>query len=232
MDKFIEIKNLSKNYGKVTALDEISLAIDQGAVVGILGPNGSGKSTLIKTMAGLVKADSGEIIIGGSALNSKSRGFIAYLSDEPYMYENFKVADIIKVYSDFFDDFDKDFMDRMVEYLYIDKKSKIKGLTKGDAAKLGICLNLARDAKLYLFDEPLDGVDPISAQKLIDIIIDKIDGEKTFVISTHQIGLFEKLFDQVIFLNNGEVYEQGSVRDIRNSQQIEIKNYYDRLYMG
>lgn len=232
MDKAIELKNISKTYNEKYALDDISLEIGKGRVVGILGPNGSGKSTLLKIMAGVVKANKGDVLVFGQKRNVESKNRIGFLPDSPYLHESLRVSEIIEVYSDFFDSFDKGLMEKYIDYIHLDKKAKISSLSKGDNSKLGLCLNLARKAEIYIFDEPLAGVDPTSQAKLINILIDMIDGDRTFIISTHEIDEFENLFDDVVFLNEGEVDLISSAEDLRDREQMDIKSYYDIRYVG
>ena len=232
MDKAIEIKNFTKKYDQVNALDDISLNIDLGKISGVLGPNGSGKTTLLKALAGLIRQDMGDIILDGQKISNIDKNKIAYLPDEKFLYANQSIKESSHMYGDFYDGFDRDFFDKILEYFYLNPKSNIKSLSKGDYKKLGLCLNLSRNADIYIFDEPLDGIDPISAAKIIDLIIEKAEDEKTFLISTHQIAQMENLFDQVIFLAEGRIHDFGSAREIRNQNQMDISDYYDEIYLG
>lgn len=232
MDSAIAIRNIRKTYKEKIALDNLSLDIKKGKVVGILGPNGSGKSTLLKIMAGIIKADKGDILVFGNKPSAKTRAQIGFLPDGPYLYETMKIKDIIDIYDSFYKGFDKDLMDRYLDYVYLDRDSKISGLSKGDNNKLGLCLNLARKADIYIFDEPLAGVDPTSHGKLINVLIDMIDGERTFILSTHEIENFEHLFDDVVFLNDGKIDIVTSAQDLRDEYTMDIKNYYDYKYVG
>ena len=232
MDKAIEIKNFTKKYEDLIAIDDITLSINLGNITGILGPNGSGKTTLLKALAGLIHPDNGEINLNEQKIANIDKNKIAYLPDEKFLYPNQSVKESRDMYADFYEEFDKELFDKILEFFYLNKKSKISSLSKGDYKKLGLCLNLARNAEIYIFDEPLDGLDPISAAKIIDLIIDKLENEKTFVISTHQIALTENLFDEVIFLSNGKVHDFGKAREIREQNQMDINDYYDEIYLG
>lgn len=232
MDKIVEIKNISKSYGKKKALDDLSLAIDKGSVVGVLGPNGSGKSTLLRIMSGFARADQGEVLLFDEEITGKSKARMAYVPDHDFLYENFKIGQMINLYHKFFTGFDKEHMLEILDHLGLDKNSKISSLSKGDLDKLGLSLSLVREADLYILDEPMEGIDRAGAQKILNLLIDKIDGDRTFIIATHKLDLFENLFDRVIFLNDGKLDSYDSVTNIIEKNQISVGEYYDRLNMG
>ena len=232
MDKVIEIKSFTKKYGDLSALDDISIKIRPGKITGLMGPNASGKTTFLKAIAGFIRPDSGEILFDDKKANLIDKNKIAYLPDEEFIYENQSIKEIKDVYVDFFADFDREMFDKILDYFHLASKTKIKSLSKGDYKKMGLALNLSRDADIFLFDEPLDGVDPISTAKVIDLIIDKIEKGKTFIISTHQIATIENLFDDVIFLSNGAIHDSGNANSIRNDNSMDLADYYDEIYLG
>lgn len=230
MDKIITIDNLTKKYKETLAIDDLSLEIEKGKVVGLLGPNGSGKSTLLKLIVGLLKKDSGKILIDGKSPGIETKSMISYLPDSYYLYEKLTVRETIDMYGDFYKDFDKNQSDKLLDYLSIPRDKMTKDLSKGLRERLLISLNLSRDADIFIMDEPVDGVDPVAKQAVIDMIIEKMAKDKTFIITTHQIGDLENLFEDIIFLDKGKVLMHKDAITIREENMMEISDYYKEVY--
>lgn len=230
MDKIITIDNLTKKYKDTLAIDDLSLEIEKGKVVGLLGPNGSGKSTLLKLIVGLLRKDSGKILIDGKSPGIETKSMISYLPDSYYLYEKLTVRETIDMYGDFYKDFDKNQSDKLLDYLSIPRDKMTKDLSKGLIERLLISLNLSRDADIFIMDEPVDGVDPVAKQAVIDMIIEKMGKGKTFIITTHQIGDLENLFEDIIFLDKGKVLMHKDSITIREENMMEISDYYKEVY--
>lgn len=230
MDKIITIENLTKKYKDTLAIDDLSLEIEKGKVVGLLGPNGSGKSTLLKLIVGLLRKDSGKILIDGKIPGIETKSMISYLPDSYYLYEKLTVRETIDMYGDFYEDFDKNQSDKLLDYLSIPRAKMTKDLSKGLRERLLISLNLSRDADIFIMDEPVDGVDPVAKQAVIDMIIEKMEKGKTFIITTHQIGDLENLFEDIIFLDKGKVLMHKDAIAIREENMMEISDYYKEVY--
>ncbi|MCI5971871.1 MAG: ABC transporter ATP-binding protein [Anaerococcus sp.] len=230
MDKIITINNLTKKYKDTLAIDDLSLEIEKGKVVGLLGPNGSGKSTLLKLIVGLLRKDSGKILIDGKSPGIETKSMISYLPDSYYLYEKLTVRETIDMYGDFYKDFDKNQSDKLLDYLSIPRDKMTKDLSKGLRERLLISLNLSRDADIFIMDEPVDGVDPVAKQAVIDMIIEKMEKGKTFIITTHQIGDLENLFEDIIFLDKGKVLMHKDAIAIREENKMEISDYYKEVY--
>lgn len=232
MDKIIELQNVKKKYNEITALDDISFDICQGKILGLFGPSGSGKTTLLKIIGGLSKATKGEVKIFGEDISYKNKEFIAFKSSTFDFEENFTGNDLIELYGDFYKNFDKDYNERLNEYLDIDTSKFIKNLSKGQRQKLNIALTLSLDAKIYLLDEIIDGLDQVASGKIIDLLIDKIDGKKTMIIASHKIDKIEDLIDDVIFLNRGKIFIKAKAEDLRNKENLSLADFYDRIYLN
>lgn len=230
MDKIITIDNLTKKYKETLAIDDLSIEIEKGKVVGLLGPNGSGKSTLLKLIVGLLKKDSGKILIDGKSPGIETKSMISYLPDSYYLYEKLTVRETIDMYGDFYKDFDKNQSDKLLDYLSIPRDKMTKDLSKGLRERLLISLNLSRDADIFIMDEPVDGVDPVAKQAVIDMIIEKMAKDKTFIITTHQIGDLENLFEDIVFLDKGKVLMHKDAIVIREENMMEISDYYKEVY--
>lgn len=231
MDKAIEVKNISKTYNKTIALDDISFDIEKGKVLGLLGPSGSGKSSLIKILAGLVKADQGTFNIFGKSLDSKLKSQISYKADDLIIDEKLRIVDLIDLNNSFYPNFSTEEVEKILDYLNFDNKRGLRGLSKGERQKLNVSLAFGKNADVYLLDEIFDGLDPISTSKVMDLLIDRIDGEKTFIIASQQLELVESLLNEVIFLDNGRIHYRDTVLGINRTQRADISEFYDSIYL-
>jgi ABC-2 type transport system ATP-binding protein len=205
MDKIIEIKGLTKQYGKTVALNNVDLSLDKGKIIGLLGPNGSGKTTFIKVLTGLLKQYSGEVVIDHRLLSTETKNEISYLPDQLYFDSWMKIDDLRRYFKDMYADFNEArFLELMMAF-QIEDRTLIKRLSKGNQEKLQLALVLSRDAKVYIFDEPIGGVDPALREIILDTIMTYKNKEATVLLSTHQIYDVEDLFDEVVFLRRGQV---------------------------
>ena len=211
----LECTDLSKNYGQKAALKNVNLTIEPGQIVGLLGPNGSGKTTLIKLINGLLQPSSGTIRVNGIKPGMETKAIVSYLSDKNYLSDWMRVEDIVHMLNDFYADFNKQKALDMLKDLDIDYKQKFKTLSKGTKEKVQLILVMAREAKLYVLDEPIAGVDPAARDYILRTILKNYNPEATVIISTHLIQDVEQIFDSVIFINNGEIALHETVDDVR-----------------
>ena len=203
---FIEIKDLRKSYFKTNALNGIDLKINEGEIVGLFGPNGSGKTTLIKILANLLMRYEGEVLIDGKKPGIETKKIVSYLPDVNYLEEKWSVLECVKVFERFYDDFDSERAKSLLEKFNIDLKKKVKTLSKGNKEKLQVILVLSRTAKLYLFDEPIAGVDPASRDVIFNLIMQNYNKDATVILTTHLISDIEEITDRVIFINEGKIF--------------------------
>ena len=187
MSNLVEIKELGKCYGKKKVMNNLSLSLESGRIVGILGPNGSGKSTLIKMMAGVLKPTSGQITINGYLVGVNTKKIVSYLPERTYLNPSMKVKEAVDYFADFYEDFSKQKALDMLEKFGINEQDKIKSLSKGTREKVQIVLVMSREAKLYLLDEPMGGVDPAAREYILRTIISNYNEDATVVITTHLI---------------------------------------------
>lgn len=211
----LECNDLSKNYGQKAALKNVNLTIEPGQIVGLLGPNGSGKTTLIKLINGLLQPSSGTIRVNGIKPGMETKAIVSYLSDKNYLSDWMRVEDIVHMFNDFYADFNMQKALDMLKDLDIDYKQKFKTLSKGTKEKVQLILVMAREAKLYVLDEPIAGVDPAARDYILRTILKNYNPEATVIISTHLIQDVEQIFDSVIFINNGEIALYETVDDVR-----------------
>ncbi len=230
MNTIVECKNLSKAYGKKTALSHINLALESGHIIGLLGPNGSGKTTLIKLLNGLLTPSEGELYIGENPVGVESKKIVSYLPDQTYLNGNLKVREIIRYFKDFYADFDEDRAYDMLEKLKIQPEHKLKTMSKGTKEKVQLILVMSRRAKLYILDEPIAGVDPAARDYILDTILSNYDEDATILISTHLISDIENILDKVIFIKDGQIVLTSSVDKIREEQQKSIDTLFREVF--
>lgn len=209
MEKLLECKQVSKTYGNVRALNECYVSAGKGKIVGLLGPNGSGKTTLIKMINGLLVPNGGTITIDGVKVGVETKSMISYLPERTYLDPNVKVREMIDFFVDFYPDFEPDKARRLLKELDLDENRVIKTLSKGMKEKVQLILVLSRNTKLYIFDEPIAGVDPASRDYILEMITNNLNKDATLIISTHLIYEIEKILDEVIIINHGNLIYQG-----------------------
>lgn len=226
----LECKNLIKKYLNKTAVEDISLTIEPGKIYALLGPNGSGKTTWMKIAAGLIKPSAGTILYCGEKIGIESKKHIAYMSTEPFFYSFMNIADVGKYYQDFFNDFQMERYQELLDRMELTLKEKAKELSSGQAAKLKIAATLARKAELYLLDEPLNGIDIIARDHIITTIVEAANEDNAVVMSSHLVDELEKIIDHTIFIKKGKVVLSGNAEQIRNEHHKSIVDLYKEIY--
>lgn len=229
-DNLLEFINVTKKFSNKTALDNVSFAIQPGRIIGLLGPNGSGKSTSIKMINGLLQPDSGQVLIKGNTPSIESKKIISYLPERTYLNDWMTVSQILSFFEDFYEDFDSNRVKEMLTSLGIDENAKLKTLSKGTKEKVQLILVMSRKAELYVLDEPIGGVDPAARDYILSTIIQNYSESSSILISTHLIQDVEKILDDVILINNGQIYMTGSVDDIRSENGISIDNLFREVF--
>ncbi len=230
MSEILCCKHLSKNYGNITALSNVDLTLESGKIVGLLGPNGSGKTTLIKLINGLLTPSAGTVLINGNTPGVQSKAEVAYLPDNIYLNTWMTVEQIVTYFADFYADFRKELAYEMMARLDISPKKKLKTLSKGNKEKVCLILVMSRNAKLYVLDEPIAGVDPAARDYVISTIIQNYNPEATVLISTHLISDIEEILDEVIFLRQGNVVLHKSVDDIRQEHDCSVDALFREVF--
>ena len=229
-EALVRVEHLTKYYGAKKALNDVNLNIESGRIIGLLGPNGSGKTTIIKLLNGLLKADTGEIYINGNKPGVITKSEVSYLPDRPYFGDWMKVEDVLKLFTDFYWDFDRERAENMCKALGISTTAKIKTLSKGMKEKVQLILVMSRSAKLYLLDEPIAGVDPAARDLILDTILANYNPDSTVVISTHLIGDIERVLDEVIFLKDGNVVLHDTTDNIREREGKSIDALFREMF--
>jgi len=230
MSELLTCEGLTKHYGAKTALDGVDLHIGFGKIVGLLGPNGSGKTTLIKLANGLLQPDSGSIRIAGMKPGVESKAIVSYLPDADWLPGWMRVEQLVKMFGDFYKDFDPARANEMLANLELSPKDVLKTLSKGNREKVQLILAMSRNARLYLLDEPIGGVDPAARDYILDTIIRNYDPEAAVILSTHLIADVERILDEVIFVNQGQVLFQSTVDAIREEKGKSVDALFREVY--
>jgi ABC-2 type transport system ATP-binding protein len=226
----LECKDLSKSFGPTPALSHIELAIEPGRIVGLLGPNGSGKTTLIKLANGLLTPSEGQILIDGMAPGRETRALVSYLPDRTCIPIWMTARQLLDFYQDFYADFRRDAAEEMLTHLGIRDRQPIRQMSKGTREKVQLIMVMSRAAKLYLLDEPIGGVDPATRDYILSTIISNYNPEAAVVISTHLIADVEKVLDEVIFINQGQLVLQATVDQIREEKGMSVDALFREVF--
>ena len=226
----LECRALSKSYGAKSALGGVDLTIEPGRIVGLLGPNGSGKTTLIKLANGLLTPTSGEILIDGKKPSRATKAIVSYLPDRSTLPGWMSIAQALDYYGDFYADFRRGVAEQMLMNLGLDRTQKIKTLSKGMREKTQLILTMSREAKLYLLDEPIGGVDPATRDYILRTIISNYSEDAAVIISTHLIADVEQVLDEVVFLREGQVMLHESVEQIRDEKGKSVDELFREVF--
>ena len=226
----LQCTQLTKRYGSACGLEDVSLAIEPGRIVGLLGPNGSGKTTLIKLATGLLTPTAGTVSVCGQAPGPASHALTAYLPDRSFLPEWMSVRQALDFYEDFFVDFRRAAAEKMLENLSISQDLRLKAMSKGTREKVQLILTMSRNARLYLLDEPIGGVNPATRDYILHTIVSSYNPEAAVVISTHLIADVEPVLDEVIFLRNGQVMLHESVDDLREKHGKSVDALFREVF--
>lgn len=228
----LEVKNLTKSYKKhVPVLSEFNLSIPAGRIVGLLGPNGCGKSTLIKLISGLLQPDSGEILVDGNEIGEKTKAVISYLPERTYFNSWMKIEELVNYFEEFYADFDKMRALNLLGDLGIDPKAKLKSLSKGTKEKVQLILVMSRNAKLYLLDEPIAGVDPAAREYILSTIVSNYNPDASIIITTHLISDVEQVLDDFVFLSfGGKILMSGNAEEARNESGKSLDMLFREVF--
>ncbi|PEE44473.1 ABC transporter ATP-binding protein [Bacillus pseudomycoides] len=230
MTELLKIENLWKRYGLKAVIRELNIEITEGKIIGLVGDNGSGKTTLLKMISGLQHPSEGNITIAGEKVGLETKKIVSFMPDRPVFDEWMTVKDAIFFYRDFYQDFEiQKAVDAITEFK-IPLEEKIKVLSKGMIEKLQLILTFSRKAKLYILDEPLGGIDPVSREHVLELILQFYREDSTILISTHLIGEIENIFDEVIFLKDGEIVLHENVEELRFQRGKAVTELFKEVF--
>lgn len=226
----LKISDLKKSYSKNEVLKGINLEIEKSKIVALLGPNGCGKSTLIKLINGLLKADSGSILVDNKELGIETKKYISYLPERTYLNNWMKVKDILAFFKDFYEDFDMEKAKKMLVDLSINEDVRLKTLSKGMKEKVQLVLVMSRNTKLYILDEPIAGVDPASREYIMKSILTNLPEEATLLIITHLVQDIEGICDEIVILADGMVKLRGETDALRQEYSKSIDEIFREVF--
>lgn len=226
----LESQNLTKKYFNKIAVDNVSLKLESGNVYAMLGPNGSGKTTWMKMAAGLVKPTSGTITYQGMAIGKESKKDIAYMSTEPYFYNWMTVKDVGKYYQDFFEDFSMSRYEELLERMQLTNDLKAKSLSSGMMAKLKIAVTMARMAKVYMLDEPLNGIDLLARDEIMKTVKESIDSTNILLLSTHLVDELDEVIDEAVYMKESHLIGCWNVAELKRTEGKTIADKYREIY--
>ena len=228
--KLLEVKNLNKSFDNKKVLKDINFSISKGKIVGLLGKNGVGKTTLIKLINDLLTPTSGEILVKGNKIGVETKKVISYLPERTYLNKQMKVCEVISFFEDFYEEFDSKKAKKLLKDLDLDINQKLTKMSKGMQEKVQLVLVMSRKADLYVLDEPLGGVDPATRDYILDTILSNFDEDSSVIISTHLISDIEKILDEVIFIDKGEIVLQSDADKLRNKEKSSIDEIFRRMF--
>ena len=228
--ELVKCNNLCKEFDGKQILRNINLTIPKGKIIGLLGKNGMGKTTLIKLVNDLLTITSGEILVNGKKIGIESKKSISYLPERTYLDKSMKISQVLKYFSEFYDNFDINKAKRLIKDLDLDEELKISKMSKGMQEKLQLILVMSRKCDLYILDEPLGGVDPATRDYILDTILSNFCEGASVIISTHLISDIERILDEVIFINKGEIVLHEECDTLRNKENESIDEIFRRMF--
>ena len=226
----ITSKQLTRKFGSKTAVNAVDLELEPGHVYAMLGPNGSGKTTWMKMAAGLMKPTSGEILFNGAPVGIESRRHVAYMSTEPYFYAWMSVKDVGKYYQDFFEDYSPAKYEELLRYMELEPGMKTRTLSSGMMAKLKIAVTMARDAQVYMLDEPFNGIDLLARDEIRKCILREATPDKLLILSSHLVEEMEAVADRAVFIKNGNLVEVRDLEEMRETDNVSMADRYREIY--
>ncbi|MCQ6265289.1 ABC transporter ATP-binding protein [Fictibacillus sp. WQ 8-8] len=227
----IEFKNVTKKYRNHRAVDNLSLSLPQGKIIGIVGENGSGKSTTMKLISGLIRPSKGSVSVDGEEVSRNISRKVSYLSELDTYYSFYTVGETIDYYASIYSDFNRSKAEEILDYMKLDRSKKVKNLSKGNRGRLKITVTLAREVPVILMDEPLSGLDPMVRDSIVKGLLSFVDFEtQTIIITTHEIKEIEPILDLVVLIKDGRVLRMEEVEEIRIHQNVSIVKWMKKEY--
>jgi len=216
----IEVQNLRKRYGTFDAVTDLSLSVPAGSVCGLLGPNGAGKSSTFKCLTGLARPTSGSISIAGGPPRAEMFNDVAFVPERSALYDNLTVGDHLTIARGSFPRYDERRASKMLEIFSLDAKKRVRKLSKGQRAAVGLAIAFAMRPTIMILDEPASGLDPIHQRAVLDLIIEAAANGAAVLFSSHNVGQVERAADRVAIVKNGRLVVDGELEDLREREKI------------
>ena len=228
--ELVKCIDVNKKFGEKQILKNVNLIIPRGKIIGLLGKNGTGKTTLIKLINDLLTPTSGEILVNGEKIGVNSKKIISYLPERTYLDKSMTVEKVIEYFEDFYDNFDSKKAIKLFKDLDLDTTQKLSKMSKGMQEKVQLVLVMSRKADLYILDEPLGGVDPATRDYILDTILTNFNEGASVIISTHLIADIERILDEVIFIDKGQIILQSDCDELRTNENGSIDEIFRRMF--
>lgn len=214
----IEVRDLSKSFGKFKALEKVNINVKKGSVYALLGPNGAGKTTLIKHLAGVYRQDVGTITIGGQPIyeNPKTKSLMVYISDDLYFFSQYSIDETARLYSSFYPTWNWERYQLLKQVFSIETKRRITRLSKGMQKQVAFWLGICVMPQVMILDEPVDGLDPVMRKKVWNLVLqDVAERETAVLVSSHNLRELEDVCDHVGILHNGTILVEKDLDDLK-----------------
>ncbi|WP_090232596.1 ABC transporter ATP-binding protein [Fictibacillus solisalsi] len=227
----IEFNHVTKKYRSQAALNDFSLSLPAGKIIGLVGENGSGKSTALKLISGIISPTKGSVTVDGEVATRRISSKVSYLSELDAYYTFYTVGETVSYYASLYSDFNQRKAEEILDYMKLDRRKKVKDLSKGNRGRLKIAVTLAREVPVILMDEPLSGLDPIVRDAIVKGLLSFIDFEKqTLIITTHEIKEIEPILDTVVLIKDGVLLKMEDVEELRMEQNVSIVEWMKQVY--
>lgn len=216
----IQVKDITKHYEKFKALDNISLHVRKGTIYGLVGANGAGKTTILNHICGVLRGESGEILINGVSVyeNENAKKTVLSIADDWYYYPTFTIKKMAGFYKDIYHSFNKERYEKIKEVFKIDEKRQIRKLSKGMKKQVAFWLALSAMPDVLILDEPLDGLDPVMRKQVLGLVIqDVVDREMTVLVSSHNLRELEDVCDWVGIIHQGKMIAEKPLDDLKGT---------------
>lgn len=225
----LSTKEAEKRYGRTRALQGVTFDIEPGNIYALLGPNGSGKTTWMKMAAALVKPSAGGVLFAGAPVCAKTRTQIAYLPTEDFFYSWMRVGDVGKYFADFFADFSTERYQALCGQMELPMEQKVRTLSTGMRAKCRAAAALSRSARVYLLDEPFNGIDLMARDQILGAILETSSPDNAIVISSHLVEEIEPAVNRAIFFREGRVAADLDIEELRAREGVSLAEKYRKL---
>ena len=234
MKPVLEIMGLEKRFGSNEALRGVDLSLPPGQIIGLLGPNASGKTTLLKIVSGLLPSSAGQVrYYEDAAPGPQARRTISFCPDALVFPRWMRVRDAFTFFREMYPDYSQERADEIIEILEIQnvQDTVIRRLSKGMKERLSLSLAFSRETRLYLLDEPLDGIDPVGKTRVIDTILAMQPEGASILVSTHLVKDIERIFDSVFFLSKGKIVFSGICETMREESGKTVEQAYLEVFI-
>ncbi|MEK6453803.1 ABC transporter ATP-binding protein [Caldifermentibacillus hisashii] len=226
----IEVKNVTKKFGRKEVLKGVSFTAEKGQITCLIGINGVGKTTIMQAIMSLIPINSGEILIDGRKLTKDSYEKITFIPDTITMLPQMRIGDAFAFMADFYQSWNQKRAEELLEFFKLEETERISELSKGNTAKVNMLLGLALDVDYLLMDEPFSGIDIFSREEIANVFTSHLIEDRGVIITTHEINDIEHLIDKVVLIDNGVVLQEFNVEEVREKEGKSVMDVMREVY--